>query len=971
MILFILMSVFLTILWKKGKNPIQSLFKTRHLTHYYNKGSLRISVVMPFSSQDIPQILSTWNYWWSEEETAYPCAVRGMSDNVILSMVLLYDKDLEEGHDPSPSNIDSLAPHSDFVPSPLATSADHSAAKKLRDRIEFAEVRKKWEAIGDDSEERLRMAKTLRGSHIVRLLKLKWGHYGFGKCFKGGLKFISAKSPHVHESLAPENNCHTFKRGLDITYRMNQDYIYYMEPTVIPIRKFWLDRIVKEILKRNNDFFQRGALGFCPKSSLTDLGKKDYHINRNAIYHVKNQQFRRYLQRVYSFYPAGNAGIGESGCCTGYVDEIGVEVAMFQFIRHPANWNDTVNFLHKFQYTTVFMNLCDRVVDLKQFKDTHPHTFLVQSKFLSMKREEQLMRGLFQEILGNIITPDYSKIYTEPILDIIRSKMQKYSYVEAIEVLKKDNDLLYPICTSRPYLDNFRSIGHSVHHPLCTQLCATHFADKLDANADGYCKPYRQQELEKWDKPLRNKMYLWTTDFHAAPIGCNMKLLRSVGIETHPEIDYGNCVHFPGTCKERLKVLEIDRWRGMSLDPCPNKIRKDFFNAYRNDPEMQRVDAIICSHPVANCELYMPFNKSMIIYATTRLEFGRNDRFIDWRTPYMTDANKYRWIEWINNIRKIAANPRNIIAANNLYDAKYITYHTGIEVEYIPSWCGDFNTTYNPTRPEIILGPYRDNLNFPTFDEKLAWKHPIMVSLLVAAASTGTKLKFARLRQLYPKYSLSDLAAHPAMVITPYQVSVMSFFEYYRLNIPLFVPSKALIVEWSVKYNNMWERVYGDPELLVDNPRNISSPYLNTKEALEYWLPFSDYYVFPHITEFDSHEDLIKKLETADLRAISKKMREFNRKQKKELKETWTRIKDKILGHSGGPGNSRMPRNIQEGLDMYGVSPLYDDINKYPDNTCTDLITEKITEQLTTERNEKQSQILQGLKEKPREQVIY
>ena len=41
-----------------------------------------------------------------------------------------------------------------------------------------------------------------------------------------------------------------------------------------------------------------------------------------------------------------------------------------------------------------------------------------------------------------------------------------------------------------------------------------------------------------------------------------------------------------------------------------------------------------------------------------------------------------------------------------------------------------------------------------------------------------------------------QLATHPAIVVVPYTKSVMSFFELYRMNIPLFAPSLELLVQW-------------------------------------------------------------------------------------------------------------------------------------------------------------------------------
>ena len=169
---------------------------------------------------------------------------------------------------------------------------------------------------------------------------------------------------------------------------------------------------------------------------------------------------------------------------------------------------------------------------------------------------------------------------------------------------------------------------------------------------------------------------------------------------------------------ERKKEgLSFNNWRGFDLGPCPLKLRKKFYDAYKSDEEFEAIDTIICSHPVANCELYMPFNKSMIIYATTRLEFGRYDENVSWRKTSIGKTSLSRWHEWIHNLRLIAENPRNFIAANNLYDAKYIEYYSGIRAKYIPSWCGGDLATlqqhfYRPTRREIVITPYRTNLEY-------------------------------------------------------------------------------------------------------------------------------------------------------------------------------------------------------------------------------------------------------------------
>lgn len=225
-----------------------------------------------------------------------------------------------------------------------------------------------------------------------------------------------------------------------------------------------------------------------------------------------------------------------------------------------------------------------------------------------------------------------------------------------------------------------------------------------------------------------------------------------------------------------MQVLSFDDWRGFSLDPCPNRLRESFFDAYKNDAEFRRVDLVVCSHPAANCELYMPFNRSMLVYATTRLEFGRDDKFVDWRKPLITKRSAQRWADWVANLKRIAARPGNVVAANNMYDVKYIEYHTGLQALYLPSWCepreaDGREVTYAPRRGQpVLLGMYRDNLDFPNFSDEASWKHPILQGLTRAAKRARSAYDFKRMHELYARYEWSDLMRHPALILIPYQV---------------------------------------------------------------------------------------------------------------------------------------------------------------------------------------------------------
>ena len=113
-----------------------------------------------------------------------------------------------------------------------------------------------------------------------------------------------------------------------------------------------------------------------------------------------------------------------------------------------------------------------------------------------------------------------------------------------------------------------------------------------------------------------------------------------------------------------------------------------------------------------------------------------------------------------------------------------------------------------------------------------------------------------------PQYS--DLASHPAIALLPYQVSTMGLFEYYRMNIPIFAPSPGLLAEWQVKYKIMseltWDLVFDKTKRgkgaskipMASNAEYLHDPNnMHSKEAIEYWIKWSDFYEWPHITTYD------------------------------------------------------------------------------------------------------------------------
>lgn len=186
-----------------------------------------------------------------------------------------------------------------------------------------------------------------------------------------------------------------------------------------------------------------------------------------------------------------------------------------------------------------------------------------------------------------------------------------------------------------------------------------------------------------WSKQIPSeKAYVWTSDFHVSPIACDAVLLEGPEINAvvKAEVDFQNCVHYPKYCMKTMKVLSFDNGRGFGfgLDPCPYQVKSRFYDAYYQDPEFWRVDLFVCHHPAANCELFLPFNRSLLIHATTRIEFGRSDDAISWRRPYLLGksggGDDARWKSWVATLQLLASDVKHTIAANNYFDVHYIRY---------------------------------------------------------------------------------------------------------------------------------------------------------------------------------------------------------------------------------------------------------------------------------------------------------
>ena len=381
-------------------------------------------------------------------------------------------------------------------------------------------------------------------------------------------------------------------------------------------------------------------------------------------------------------------------------EEDGFDHALFQFRLQPENYAYSLTVVHKFIYVEWIANYCEGRIPT----DPGPGTLLGHTKYEFFDAPTRYILHAFPGAFG--------RFPSETELALLKPVVKKAQQSAAVLWPDKMSDL----------------------------VCQSELRHRFNKEC-------------RWEARFPGRLYAWSTDLHGAPIACNMGLFFDIGVVTHAEIDGPHCEHF-GICRDRLQVFGMDDWRGFSLDPNPALLTSRFVQTYKHDPEFQRVDVVLCSHPVANCELYLDLGKPLIIYATTRMEFGRLDRFVDWRTRFLTNLTdaEARWASWVATLQRLAAQPWNAILANNVYDANYIKYFTGLSPQVLPSWCGDHvSASYQPRGKEVLIVPYRENLDYPKFRSAETWAHPVLAGLLQQLAATfGSVAKapysFVRLR---------------------------------------------------------------------------------------------------------------------------------------------------------------------------------------------------------------------------------
>ena len=371
-----------------------------------------------------------------------------------------------------------------------------------------------------------------------------------------------------------------------------------------------------------------------------------------------------------------------------------------------------------------------------------------------------------------------------------------------------------------------------------------------------------------------------SVDYHIATAQDVGHTLRELGLEFVDRSLSGACAR-RGTCATPSELPVLTKDVAFTLCPNPHSTRRAAFEALRTSALLKGADAILCAHPAALCEAWLPFNKSLLVLVTTNLEFARE--------------NAPRWRAWLRTLTKMVAAPRTVLASNNRYDQAYVEHFLGVRPFYLPSMANYVTARYAPGAGQPVL----------------FWRaHHKLARLLIADVRRADgNLRVASVEELYPGgaagggYTFAQLVTHPAVVVVPYTKSTMSFFELYRMALPLFFPSSALLARWERQQHVLSERVYwrfaNSP---LRRPPTPNPNSLQDANAVDHWVRLSDQYVYPHVQYFSSAYDLARKLKTTDFRAVSRAMSSHAREMQPLMRGKWQAVLRTLFG--GAPPGS-------------------------------------------------------------------
>ena len=143
--------------------------------------------------------------------------------------------------------------------------------------------------------------------------------------------------------------------------------------------------------------------------------------------------------------------------------------------------------------------------------------------------------------------------------------------------------------------------------------------------------------------------------------------------------------------------------------------------------------------------------------------------------------------------------------------------------------------------------------------------------------------------------TIRTFATFRAVVLFPHDFALMTFYEFYAMSVPLFMPShlskylfpfsaSVPLLDWTPKRKAR----------RVDDPP-FSPLSLTTSAALRFWASSIDFFALPGVQHFESIAGLLSMLPLADFESMSRQTRENRQTRIESGAAFWSSVASSAL----------------------------------------------------------------------------
>ncbi len=251
--------------------------------------------------------------------------------------------------------------------------------------------------------------------------------------------------------------------------------------------------------------------------------------------------------------------------------------------------------------------------------------------------------------------------------------------------------------------------------------------------------------------------------------------------------------------------INAGTWQGIHDD-----MIKKFQDQY--DAFFRTFDMFIVAHASVFALVFEKYKKPILMINSCRFDL-----------PFCWTGDRAMRQKYIECLRSLSDQKLLTVVANNRADQLYFKKGTGIDAGLIPSLCLYTNAIYTPTKQTFLM------YHGPAID------HPLIS------------------RKPPPGYGWNEITQYKGLISFPYEVSLMSLFEYFTAGMPMFFPTKAY-----------WKANPGIQSISAYWKGEMPDEYAELKST-DTWIELSDIYTTfqsPNTHYFDSIPHLLTLLET-------------------------------------------------------------------------------------------------------------